>query len=170
VIIRGWNDDEIIDFAEFARKTEHTVRFIEFMPLDGTGLWEQDLVVSKGEIMQKLASGVNELVPLHNNISEPAKLFSFIDGKGILGFIPSITEPFCGNCDRLRLTSDGRLLTCLYENPGYDLKNLLRTGKSNDDIEKYILECIMRKPEGIISLIRSKSLRPTMNLMYKIGG
>ncbi|MGA9841241.1 MAG: GTP 3',8-cyclase MoaA [Nitrososphaeraceae archaeon] len=170
VIIRGWNDDEIVDFAEFARKSGHTVRFIEFMPLDGTSLWEQDLVVSKVEIIQKLASGVNELVPLHNNISEPAKLFSFIDGKGILGFIPSITEPFCSNCDRLRLTSDGRLLTCLYENPGYDLKNLLRRGKSNDDIEKYILECIMRKPEGIISLIRSKSLRPTMNLMYRIGG
>jgi GTP 3',8-cyclase len=170
VIIRGWNDDEIVDFAKFARNTGYTVRFIEFMPLDGTGIWEPNLVVSKSETIQRINEDLKELKPLYNKNSEPATLYSFVDGKGILGFIPSITEPFCENCDRMRITPVGRLLTCLYENPGYDLKALLRSGKSDDYIATYILECIKKKPEGIISKIRAKELRPTLNLMHRIGG
>jgi GTP 3',8-cyclase len=170
VMIRGWNDDEVVEFAEFARRTNYTVRFIEFMPLDGTSLWGSHLVVSKAEIIQKLASEGIEIVPLFNDNSEPARLFTFVDKRGTIGFIPSITEPFCVNCDRIRLTSDGKLLTCLYEKPGKDLKEVLRDGKSNKEIEGHILESIKNKPEGIIGLIRGKSLRPTMNLMYKIGG
>jgi GTP 3',8-cyclase len=170
VIIRGWNDDEIVDFAKFARSTGYTVRFIEFMPLDGTGIWEPKLVVSKRETIQRINEDLKELKPLYNKNSEPATLYSFVDGKGTLGFIPSITEPFCENCDRMRITPVGRLLTCLYENPGYDLKALLRSGKSDDYITTYILECIKKKPEGIISKIRAKELRPTLNLMHRIGG
>jgi GTP 3',8-cyclase len=170
VIIRGWNDDEIVDFAKFARNTGYTVRFIEFMPLDGTGMWEPNLVVSKRETIQRINEDLKELKPLYDKSSEPATLYSFVDGKGILGFIPSITEPFCKNCDRMRITPVGRLLTCLYENPGYDLKALLRSGKSDDCISTYILECIKKKPEGIISKIRAKELRPTLNLMHRIGG
>jgi GTP 3',8-cyclase len=170
VIIRGWNDDEIVDFAKFARSTGYTVRFIEFMPLDGTGIWKPNLVVSKRETIQRINEDLKELQPLYNKNSEPATLYSFVDGKGILGFIPSITEPFCENCDRMRITPVGRLLTCLYENPGYDLKALLRSGKSDDNITTYILECIKKKPEGIISKIRAKELRPTLNLMHRIGG
>ena len=132
VIIRGWNDDEIVDFAKFARSTGYTVRFIEFMPLDGAGIWEPNLVVSKRETIQRINEDLKELKSLYNKTSEPATLYSFVDGKGILGFIPSITEPFCDNCDRIRITPVGRLLTCLYENPGYDLKALLRSGKSDD--------------------------------------
>ena len=170
VIIRGWNDDEIVDFAKFARGTGYTVRFIEFMPLDGTGIWEPNLVVSKSETIQRINEDLKELKPLYNKNSEPATLYSFVDGKGTLGFIPSITEPFCENCDRMRITAVGRLLTCLYENPGHDLKALLRCGKSDDYITTYILECIKKKPEGIISKIRAKKLRPTLNLMHRIGG
>jgi GTP 3',8-cyclase len=170
VIIRGWNDDEIVDFAKFARGTGYTVRFIEFMPLDGTGIWEPNLVVSKSETIQRINEDLKELKPLYNKNSEPATLYSFVDGKGTLGFIPSITEPFCENCDRMRITAVGRLLTCLYENPGHDLKALLRSGKSDDYITTYILECIKKKPEGIISKIRAKKLRPTLNLMHRIGG
>ena len=170
VIIRGWNEDEIVDFAKFARSTGYTVRFIEFMPLDGTGIWEPKLVVSKRETIQRINEDLKELKPLYNKNSEPATLYSFEDGKGTLGFIPSITEPFCENCDRMRITPVGRLLTCLYENPGYDLKALLRSGKSDGYITTYILECIKKKPEGIISKIRAKELRPTLNLMHRIGG
>jgi len=170
VIIRRWNDDEIVDFAKFARITGYTVRFIEFMPLDGTGIWEPNLVVSKRETIQRINEDLKELKPLYNKNSEPATLYSFVDGRGTLGFIPSITEPFCEYCDRMRITPVGRLLTCLYENPGYDLKVLLRTGKSDDHIATYILECIEKKPEGIISKIRAKELRPTLNLMHRIGG
>jgi cyclic pyranopterin phosphate synthase len=171
VVIRGWNEDEVIDFARFARNTGYTVRFIEFMPLDGTGIWAPDLVVSKKEMVKMINANVKNLVPLHNNNpSEPATLYSFADGKGTIGFIPSITEPFCKYCDRIRITSDGRFLTCLFEKPGYDLKSLLRQGKSDNDIRRYLLECTKKKPEGIISIIRAKALRPTLNLMNRIGG
>ncbi len=170
VIIRGWNEDEVIDFAKYSRDTGHTVRFIEFMPLDGTGIWKPELVVSKKEMISMINSNINDLVPLHNDISEPATLYSFTDGKGIVGFIPSMTEPFCKHCDRIRLTSDGRLLTCLFERLGYNLRDLLRDGKPDSHIRRYILESIQKKPEGIITVIRNKALRPTLNLMNRIGG
>jgi len=171
VVIRGWNDDEVVDFARFARDTGYTVRFIEFMPLDGTGIWTPDLVFSKREMIQRINKNVKELVPLNKNNSEPATLYSFADSEGTLGFIPSMTEPFCNKCDRLRLTSDGRFLTCLFEDPGYDLKQLLRNRKSDDDaIRKYILQCTKKKPEGIVSIIRTNKLRPALNIMHRIGG
>jgi GTP 3',8-cyclase len=171
VIMRGWNDDEVVDFARFARDTGYTVKFIEFMPLDGTCIWTSHLVFSKKEMIERINKNVKDLVPLYNDSSDPAMLYSFSDGKGIVGFIPSMTEPFCGRCDRIRLTSDGRFLTCLFENPGYDLKSLLRSGKSNDDdIRKYILECTKKKPEGVISIIRANALRPALNIMHRIGG
>jgi len=171
VVIRGWNDDEVVDFARFARDTGYTVRFIEFMPLDGTGIWTPDLVFSKREMIQRINKNVKELMPLNNNNSEPATLYSFADSEGTLGFIPSMTEPFCNKCDRLRLTSDGRFLTCLFEDPGYDLKQLLRNRKSDDDaIRKYILQCTKKKPEGIVSIIRTNKLRPALNIMHRIGG
>lgn len=170
VVIRGWNDDEVVDFARFARDTGYTVRFIEFMPLDGTGIWTPDLVFSKREMIQRINKNVKELVPLNNNNSEPATLYSFADSEGTLGFIPSMTEPFCNKCDRLRLTSDGRFLTCLFEDPGYDLKQLLRNRKSDDAVRKYILQCTKKKPEGIVSIIRTNKLRPALNIMHRIGG
>jgi cyclic pyranopterin phosphate synthase len=170
VVIRGWNDDEVTDFARFARETGYTVRFIEFMPVDGSNIWRSDLVVSKKEMIEKIRKNVKELIPLNNNPSQPARLYSFGDGKGEVGFIPSMTEPFCGNCDRIRITSDGRLLTCLFENPGYDLKNLLRSGKSDYEIGRYIKESVKKKPEGIIKIIRRDEIKPALNLMHKIGG
>lgn len=170
VVVRGWNDDEVVNFARFARFTGYTVRFIEFMPLDGTGMWKPDLVFTKREMIDRLNKDVKELEPLQNEISEPAMLYSFVDGKGTIGFIPSMTEPFCQYCDRIRLTSEGRFLTCLFENAGYDLKGLLRAGRSEDDIRKYILECIRKKSEGVISIIRANALKPTLNLMHRIGG
>jgi len=171
VIMRGWNDDEIADFARFARFTGYTVRFIEFMPLDGSGIWEPDLVVTKNETINRISKEVKELVRVDNNNSaEPATLYSFVDGIGTVGFIPSISEPFCGSCDRLRLSSDGRLLTCLYENPGYDLRSMLRGKRSENEITEYILQSVKKKPEGIIKIIRTKSLKPTLNFMHRIGG
>ncbi|MGC2667583.1 MAG: GTP 3',8-cyclase MoaA [Candidatus Nitrosopolaris sp.] len=171
VIMRGWNDDEIADFARFARFTGYTVRFIEFMPLDGSGIWEPNLVVTKNETIKRISKDVKELVRVENNNSaEPATLYSFVDGIGTVGFIPSISEPFCGNCDRLRISSDGRLLTCLYENPGYDLRSMLRGKRSENEITEYILQSVKKKPEGIIKIIRTKSLKPTLNFMHRIGG
>src|ERR671914_306633 len=173
VVVRGWNDDEIVDFANFARDTGHTVRFIEFMPLDGSGIWQPNLVFSKREMIKVITDKIMEISPLkhfHNNSdnntnsTDPAMLYSFADGKGTIGFIPSITEPFCGNCDRMRLTSDGRLLTCLFENPGYDLASMLRSGKSEYYIKEHIIASVKKKPEGIIRIIKTNSLKPSLNL------
>jgi GTP 3',8-cyclase len=171
VVIRGWNDDEVVEFANFARRTGITVRFIEFMPLDGTGIWRSDLVFSKKEMIEKLESGIGQVSPvLEQQISAPAKLYSFSDGIGTVGFIPSVTEPFCNQCDRIRLTSDGRFLTCLFENPGYDIKSYLRRGASDEELSQCLIQCMTMKQEGIVSLIRINGLKPKLNLMHTIGG
>ena len=170
VVMRGWNDDEVVDFARFSKATGHPVRFIEFMPLDGSGIWNEDLVVTKQEIMTKIRHEIGKLIPLDIDRSSPAKSYTFSDGKGIIGFIPSISEPFCQNCDRVRITSDGHFLTCLFEKPGFDIKTLLRDGKSDKDIVNLIQNCIHKKPEGIIQIIRNKQLKPSLNQMNMIGG
>jgi GTP 3',8-cyclase len=171
VVIRGWNDDEVVEFANFARRTGITVRFIEFMPLDGTGIWRSDLVFSKKEMIEKLESGIGEVSPvLEQEISAPAKLYSFSDGIGTIGIIPSVTEPFCNQCDRIRLTSDGRFLTCLFESPGYDIKSYLRRGASDEELSQCLIHCMAMKQEGIVSLIRINGLKPKLNLMHTIGG
>jgi len=159
VVMRGWNDDEVVDFARFSKATGHPVRFIEFMPLDGSGIWNQDLVVTKHEIMTKIRHEIGELIPLDIDRSSPARLYTFSDGLGIIGFIPSISEPFCENCDRVRLTSDGHFLTCLFEKPGFDIKVLLREGKSDEEIVGFIQNCMRKKPEGIIKIIRKKTAK-----------
>jgi len=170
VVMRNWNDEEVVDFARFSKTTGHQVRFIEFMPLDGSGIWNEDLVVTKQEIMTKIRHKIGQLIPLDIDRSSPAKLFTFSDGKGIIGFIPSISEPFCQNCDRVRLTSNGHFLTCLFEKPGFDIKKLLREKKSDEEIVNFIQKCIHKKPEGIIQIIRNKQLRPSLNQMNIIGG
>ncbi len=170
VIMKGLNDNEILDFAHFARNSGITVRFIEFMPLDGTGIWNKDLVVTKKEILENIKNKLMRLVPLAHDNSEPATLYAFEDGKGVIGFIPSISEPFCQRCDRVRITSDGRFLTCLFENPGHDLKELLRRSNSDEQIASCILDAMKKKPEGIIKIIKTNQLKPTLNLMHTIGG
>jgi GTP 3',8-cyclase len=171
VVVRGWNDDEVVEFANFARHSGITVRFIEFMPLDGTGIWRSDLVFSKKEMIEKLESNIGKLFPvLEQEISAPAKLYSFSDRIGTVGFIPSVTEPFCNQCDRIRLTSDGRFLTCLFERPGYDIKSYLRRGASDEELSQCLIHCMTMKQEGIVSLIRINGLKPKLNLMHTIGG
>ena len=170
VVMRGRNDDEIPNFVEFAMVEGYTVRFIEFMPLDGSHIWEPSLVVTKQDMIKKLNSNGVELQPLNNDLSDPARLYSVRGGKGTIGFIPSISEPFCSACDRVRLTSDGKFLTCLFETPTYDFRELLRTGKSDKEIEDYLIDCYKKKPEGVVSIIKSKNLTSGLNQMNTIGG
>src|SRR5918994_1953819 len=121
-----------------------------------------------------IESSFDNVISLDENNScpsDPATVYNIDDGKGKIGFIPSITEPFCSNCDRIRLTSDGRFLTCLFEKEGYDLKKMIRSAKATDQqIIDYIVNCYKKKPEGIVELIRINELRPTLNLMHTIGG
>ncbi len=171
VIVRGWNHDEVVEFANFARRTGITVRFIEFMPLDGTGIWRSDLVFSKREMIEKIETDIGKVIPAsEQEMSTPAKHYSFSDGMGTVGFIPSVTEPFCSQCDRIRLTSDGRFLTCLFENPGYDIKSFLRKGTSDEELSHCLIQCMNMKQEGIASLIRINGLKSKLNLMHTIGG
>jgi cyclic pyranopterin phosphate synthase len=173
VVIRGWNDDEVVDFAKFALDTGITVRFIEFMPLDGSEIWSPDLVFSKREMIAKIEESLGRLEPSEAKSKDatyaPARLYS-IEGRGTVGFIPSITEPFCNNCDRIRITANGYFMTCLFENPGYHIKPMLDSGRSDSEIGERILQMIEKKPEGIAGIIRTKSLRPALNMMNRIGG
>ncbi|MGD1834482.1 MAG: GTP 3',8-cyclase MoaA [Nitrososphaeraceae archaeon] len=173
VLVRNRNDDELVDFVNFSRKTGLTVRFIEFMPLDGSGIWNPDLVVGKKELIEKINSNFPNILLNYDNTSSknnPETLYSFDDKIGKIGFISSVTDPFCSNCDRIRLTSDGRFLTCLFEKKGHDLKKMIRNGKKDKEIIEYIKHCHKNKPEGIIELIRINGLKPTLNLMHTIGG
>jgi cyclic pyranopterin phosphate synthase len=171
LVIRGWNDDELEAFAEFALVKGYSVRFIEFMPLDGSHIWIPSLVVTKEEMINRLSRSGIDLLPLNNDPSDPARLYSLKCGRRTIGFIPSMSEPFCGACDRLRITSDGKFLTCLFEPPAYDLKQLLRNGKSDKEIETYMIDCYKKKPKGLTSIIENKNLMPKLkNLMNTVGG
>jgi cyclic pyranopterin phosphate synthase len=170
VVIKGQNEDELEEFVKLANLEDLTIRFIEFMPLDGSYIWDPSLMVTKQEMIQRINRNIAELQPLNNDPSDPARLYSIKGCKGTIGFIPSISEPFCSTCNRVRLTSDGKFLTCLFEKSTYDIKTMLRTGKSDKEIEGYLLECYIKKPEGVVSLIRHRQLFPGFNQMNTIGG
>ncbi len=124
VLMRGVNDDEIVDFASFGRENGVGVRFIEFMPLDADDAWNRDKVVASSEVIAR----INEVFPLikaHHG-TEPAARWSYLDGVGDVGVIASVTEPFCGDCDRVRITAEGQFRTCLFSTDEFDLRAIMR--------------------------------------------
>jgi cyclic pyranopterin phosphate synthase len=147
VVIRGTNDDEIVDFARFARATGYEVRFIEFMPLDADDAWNRDAVVPSNEVRATIAKAFPlEAVP-HG--PEPAAVWRFTDGvPGRVGFIASVTEPFCDNCNRIRITADGQLRNCLFSLHETDLRALVRNGAPDEEIEGAIRENVGAKWAG----------------------
>ena len=147
VIIRGLNDHEIESLAEFARQKNLAFRFIEFMPLDSGRAWQKELVVPGREILQRLQARFDLQPVKSSNISETAKRWSFADGRGEIGIIAPVSEPFCGHCNRLRLTADGKLRTCLFSLTEHDLKPLLRGGASDDVIKERLQEIVRQKEE-----------------------
>jgi GTP 3',8-cyclase len=135
VVIRGVNDDEVVDLAAFGREKGVGVRFIEFMPLDAQGSWSESSVVPAAEILERI-NGVFPLADMVVHASghvEPAERFTYADGIGDVGVIASVTEPFCENCDRIRITSEGKLRTCLFALDEHDLRGILRDGDLADD-------------------------------------
>ena len=134
VVMRGVNDDEVLDLATFGRDQGVVVRFIEWMPLDADQRWESDAVVSQDEILRTI-DAVYPVEAIQRG-SEPAERFVYRDGMGEVGVIPSVTRPFCGSCDRIRLTADGQLRSCLFAVDEVDLRALLRGGASDDDVER----------------------------------
>jgi cyclic pyranopterin phosphate synthase len=144
VAMRGFTEDEALPFAEFARSHPYEVRFIEFMPLDADHSWTPDSVLSGDEIRAAIGA-VYPLEPEPREAHATARVYRFADGKGKLGFINPVSEPFCGDCNRIRLTADGRLRTCLFSLNETDLRTPLRDGSSDDEVERIIHEAVWRK-------------------------
>jgi cyclic pyranopterin phosphate synthase len=166
VMMRGINDDEIIDFARFGRDRGVTVRFIEFMPLDASGGWTRDQVVSQDEIV----AAIDEVFPIEPIVRghEPAERFRYRDGGGEVGVIPSVTRPFCESCDRVRLTADGELRACLFAVDEVDLRAVLRTGGSDDELAAEVARCVAGKWAGH-AIGQVHFIRPRRS-MSQIGG
>jgi GTP 3',8-cyclase len=138
VIIRGTNDDEVIDLVEFARANGFEMRFIEYMDVGNANAWSLERTVTKREILDQVNSRfpVREIGRAHG--SAPAVDYEFLDGAGEIGIIGSVTEPFCSSCTRVRLTADGKLVTCLFAESGFDLKAPLRSGASDEQLQAEI--------------------------------
>ncbi len=147
VVMRGYNDDELADFARVGRENDYQVRFIEYMPLDAQGEWSMKAVVPGAEILARIHTAF-PLAPAGNNGSEPATVYRFADGRGSVGVIASVTEPFCDHCNRIRITADGQLRTCLFSLHEHNLKGLLRSGASDEEIADFIIAAVWKKEAG----------------------
>ena len=147
VIIRGINDHEIEGLAEFAREGNLSFRFIEFMPLDSARAWQKELVVSGREILQRLQARHRLLPVSSENQSETARRWRFSDGRGEIGIIAPVSEPFCGHCNRLRLTADGKVRTCLFSVVEHDLRSLLRSDASDTAIGDWLQSVVWQKED-----------------------
>jgi cyclic pyranopterin phosphate synthase len=138
VVIRGINDDEILDLVEFARENGFEMRFIEYMDVGNSNAWSLEKTVTKKEILDTVHSRFPVREIGRANGSAPAVDYEFLDGAGEIGIIGSVTEPFCSSCTRVRLTADGKLVTCLFAESGFDLKGFLRSGASDEDLREQI--------------------------------
>jgi GTP 3',8-cyclase len=168
VLLRGQNDDEIRAFASFARTTGRIVRFIEFMPLDAQGAWDRTQLVPGGEVLRR----ISEIWPLESiddpSSAAPAQRFRFCDGGGEIGLVSSVTQPFCGTCNRLRLTADGSIRNCLFSDDEHPVRDLLRRGGSDDDVALLLRRAVWGKLPGH-GINEPGFLRPVRS-MSMIGG
>jgi cyclic pyranopterin phosphate synthase len=147
VVIRGVNDHEIEALAEFGRSRGLTMRFIEFMPLDSGRVWLKELVVRGKEILDRLQQRFS-LVPIKSeNKAETARRWGFPDSDAEIGIIAPVSEPFCGHCNRLRLTADGKIRTCLFSTVEHDLRARLRNGDSDGELENYLSAVVLQKED-----------------------
>ena len=149
VVIRGLNEDEVADFADFARATGVSMRFIEYMPLDNGHQWDRSLLVGGREILERIETRY-KLIPVHrDNPSETALKYAFADGvKGEIGIIAPVTMPFCGACSRLRLTADGNLRTCLFSMVDYNIRDHIRRGDSREELAQFLIDTVLKKEAG----------------------
>jgi len=170
VVTRGCNDDEVIDFAELARESGMVVRFIEYMPFDGQKLWDTNRVVSGREIIEKI-NAIYRLKPLPREPGSTSKAFRFADGApGEVNIITSMTEPFCGDCDRIRLKANGKIVPCLFSTDEYDIKKLLRSGADDEELERFIRAAFSKKSPGVEQLLKKHLLASHIRPMHTIGG
>jgi len=145
VLLRGFNDGQIEQFAEFSRREGVIVRFIEWMPLEEDRSWTPEAVVPMAEIVDRLNAWMPLVELPANHASETARRFTFEDGVGEIGMIAPVSRPFCGHCSRVRLTSDGKIRTCLFSQTDHDLYGRLSDGSNEGELADYIRRVIQRK-------------------------
>ena len=167
VVERGTNDDEILALATYGRDLGVEVRFIEFMPLDATNEWERQKVVTQNEIVA-LIGEVYPLEQIPARGAAPADRWRYLDGKGSVGVIPSVSQPFCGDCDRVRITSDGQFRTCLFATNEFDLRAIMRNGGTDDEMAQLIIDAVATKWAGH-QINQVNFIRPNRS-MSQIGG
>jgi GTP 3',8-cyclase len=173
VVMRGVNDDEVADLAAYGRERGVEMRFIEWMPLDGGGGWERDQVVPAEEILDRIAARfpLEEVrapgTPVGAH-AEPAERFRYLDGAGHVGVIASVTRPFCESCDRVRVTAEGQLRTCLFSTEEHDLRAVMRGGGTDDDLAGAIAAAVGTKWAGH-AIGQVHFIRPRRS-MSQIGG
>ena len=169
VLLRGFNDDQIEGFARFAREEDVVVRFIEFMPLEEGRLWTPEIVVRLKEIVERINSNVMPLVELPaNEASETARRYTFEDRVGEIGIIAPVSQAFCGACSRVRLTSDGKIRTCLFSQVEHDLYGRMRAGAGDEELRAYIFRTIQQK-EARHHIGEPGFLKPSRSMVH-IGG
>jgi cyclic pyranopterin phosphate synthase len=168
VLVRGFNDDEIVEFARLARRRDIVVRFIEFMPLDADHAWKRELVVTAKEIVD----AIQPVFPLaeipRHSPSETALRYRFADGQGEIGIIAPVSIPFCGQCSRIRVTADGKLRTCLFSLKEHDVRHLVRNGSTDHDIARF-MEKVVHQKEPSHRINEADFVQPSRTMVY-IGG
>jgi cyclic pyranopterin phosphate synthase len=169
VAIRGYNDDEILELVDYAHSRGLSIRFIEFMPLDGLGIWRPEMVMSGREIIEKVSEKFS-VRPFGRAAGSTASLWSLGDGPGDIGLITPMSEPFCDDCDRIRLTADGKLLSCLFDTEFHDLRSVMRAGATDEELAAMIVRAVRRKPDGVAYMpwVREGWAKPRS--MNAIGG
>ena len=167
VLMRGFNEDQIIPFGKLARAEGVVVRFIEFMPLEEDRVWSPSVVVTLEEIVERMAE-YRPLVEIPHQQSETARRYRFDDGVGEIGIIAPVSHPFCGHCSRIRITSDGKIRTCLFSVWDHDLHELMRRGASDDELTDFIRDVVGRKEER--HHIGETDFVPASRTMVHIGG
>ena len=169
IAIRGLTEREIVPLGEFARARDLELRFIEFMPLDAENRWENELVLPGADIRRTLEEAFGPLLPVARpDPSQPAVDFAFADGRGRIGFINPVSQPFCGDCNRLRLTAEGQIRNCLFSTVEWDARRLLRSGGSDEELEQLVRDCVAAKKPG--HGIDSPDFIKPQRAMYQIGG
>ena len=167
VLVRGVNDDEIVDFARFGRERGVVVRFIEVMPLDADGAWTPESVVPGDEVVARVAEAY-PLEPVESPGPDPASRYRYLDGNGEIGVVASVTRSFCGSCDRVRLTAEGMLRNCLFALEETDLRAVVRGGGSDDDLADAVVRCVGAKWAG--HSVGRVNFVPPGRTMSRIGG
>jgi cyclic pyranopterin phosphate synthase len=171
VLLRGVNDDEAEALVELGRSRGCEVRFIEVMPLDNHAAWDPSRVVSGSELRRRIASRWPPVPELPSDPSAPAARYRFADGGGSVGFVDSVTRPFCGDCSRLRLTSDGHARVCLYDDREVDLRGPLRAGAGDEALLALVRGALAAKGRGgAIDLLQTRKAPVLVRTMHQIGG